>query len=350
MGGFEPDDKIIKRYNKVDNFGNRYRLIDLRKTGNNDERKHRPNLYYPFFFNEKTGDFRPAHLDDPVPEGYISIFPMKSETVEGRWCWEYKKACDDLDQLIPLYQKNKQQWSVFQKDCLEGRTLVTPTTAWTFKDVNSERGTELFIKMGFEKEDFLNPKPLGTIKRIISIASNPGDIILDSFAGSGTTAQAVMELNKEGGSPRRFILIEMKSYVTNVTSERAKRTIRGYSDADPIDSSFSFYELGEPLLNDGFLNESIDIELIREYIYYSETRCQYVKPVSHSSYFIGYSNGYAYYFYYEKGQETILNEDSFISFSVDSDHHVVYADICTLSKEQLLSMKITFKPNFPNSV
>lgn len=53
MGGFEPDDKIIKRYNKVDNFGNRYRLIDLRKTGNNDERKHRPNLYYPFFFNEK---------------------------------------------------------------------------------------------------------------------------------------------------------------------------------------------------------------------------------------------------------------------------------------------------------
>ena len=113
-----------------------------------------------------------------------------------------------------------------QKDYLEGRELVKPTSSWTFKDVNSERGTEEFIHLGFDKRVFPKPKPVGTIYRCCKLASNNHDIILDFFSGSATTAHAVMHLNAEDGGDRKFIMVQLPEK----TDEKSEAYKAGYKN------------------------------------------------------------------------------------------------------------------------
>ena len=102
-------------------------------------------------------------------------------------------------------------WGVMQKDYLEGRSLVKPTSSWTFKDVNSERGTEQFVNLGFDKRVFPKPKPIGTIYRCSKLVTDNrrDSIVLDFFSGSSTTAHAVMQLNAEDGGNRKFIMVQL---------------------------------------------------------------------------------------------------------------------------------------------
>jgi len=83
----------------------------------------------------------------------------------------YDTAKKDIAKLIARYMPNRKIWGVFEKDYLEGREAIKPTTVWDFKDVNSERGTEQFMELGFEKEVFPKPKPVGTIKTHITISN-----------------------------------------------------------------------------------------------------------------------------------------------------------------------------------
>ena len=206
--GFEPTEEITKRYNKLDSSGHRYREIDLRKTGENDLREDRPNLFYYFYYSKITGDFYPDK-NDYVKNGYIQIKPQREDGREGNWRWGIETARKQIENLIPKFMPTRQVWGIMQKDYLEGRALVKPTSSWTFKDVNSERGTEEFINLGFDKRVFPKPKPVGTIQRCLRLASNGFDIILDFFSGSATTAHAVMKLNAEDGGHRRFIMVQL---------------------------------------------------------------------------------------------------------------------------------------------
>ena len=215
--GFEPTEEITKRYNKLDSSGNRYREIDLRKTGENDLREDRPNLFYYFYYSELTGEFYPDKRDY-FKEGYIQIKPQREDGREGNWRWGIETSKKQIEDLIPKFMPTRKVWGIMQKDYLEGRALVKPTSSWTFKDVNSERGTEEFINLGFDKRVFPKPKPVGTIERCLKLASNEHDIILDFFSGSATTAHAVMQLNAEdaksfaGGGmigKRKFIMVQL---------------------------------------------------------------------------------------------------------------------------------------------
>lgn len=97
-----------------------------------------------------------------------------------------------------------------------------------------------------EKKDFPSPKPVELIKVILSLATESNDIVLDSFAGTGTTAQAVLELNEEDDGNRQFILVEMEEYAESLTAERVRRVIRGIPSTkdealrNGFDKSFSF--------------------------------------------------------------------------------------------------------------
>jgi len=194
--GFEPEKKITKRYNKTDKDGKLYREIDLRKTGDNDLREDRPNLFYYFYYNQDTHHLYPSRTRE-APEGYHSIIPLRADGKEGNWRWEMDTAKEKLSRLKAKFMPNREIWGVFEKDYLHERGLVKPTSSWTFKDVNSERGSETFINLGFDKRIFPKPKPIGTIKRLcqISSASNDKDIILDFFAGSCSSAHAILEKN-----------------------------------------------------------------------------------------------------------------------------------------------------------
>lgn len=208
--GFEPTEEITKRYNKIESNGKKYREIDLRKTGENDLRKDRPNLFYYFYYNDQSGDFYPSK-DDFIVDNYIQIKPQREDGKEGNWRWGYETAIQQLSQLIPKFMPSRKVWGIMQKDYLEGRDYVKPTSSWTFKDVNSERGTEDFVNLGFDKRLFSKPKPIGTISRCIKLAmsNSKNELALDFFSGSATTAHAIMKLNSEDGGNRKYILVQL---------------------------------------------------------------------------------------------------------------------------------------------
>ena len=284
----------------------------------------------------------------------------------------------------------------------EGKTV---TTLWPYDEVGTNTEAKNEIKKLFDGAvPFDTPKPVRLLERILQIATDPDSIILDSFAGSGTTAHAVLNMNKVGGN-RKFILIEMMEYADSITAERVKRVIDGYAqdqeivlfdeeitvsnleqgaellaeakavvkeakskyssvkkptmdgnhlkvvavnkakDAVPgTGGSFTFYDLGEALLlPNGNLNENVSVDKIREYVYYMETKESMVGVSNGNPYFMGNSRDTAYYFYYEKDTITTLDHDFLATIPERADSYIIYADLCTIPAEELAKYNITFK-------
>ena len=195
------------------------------------------------------------------------------------------------------------------------------------------------------KASFDYPKPTKLVHRILRLATDPDSIILDSFAGSGTTAHAVLKANAADGGHRKFILVEMGDYADTITAERVKRVINGYGEgkgAIPgIPGDFSFYELGKPLFIGEYLNENVSVDKIRSYVYFTETR-QRIQTTS-EPYYLGSHVGNAYYFYYERDRATILNRDFLHGIKTKAENYVIYADQCVFSPEELDRFHVTFK-------
>lgn len=195
---------------------------------------------------------------------------------------------------------------------------------------------------GFDTE-----KNVLLIQRIIDWIVRPGEIVLDSFAGSGTTAHAVLNMNKADGGNRKFICIEMMDYADTITAERVKRVINGYGEGkktvDGTGGNFSYYELGEPLLVDDKLNNAVSTEKIREYIYYMETKQALPEATADEPMLLGVHHGAAYYFNYEKDASTTLNAAFLKSIKTQAEAYVIYADTCVLSENKLQQFHITFK-------
>ncbi len=265
--GFEPTEEITRRYNKIDKNGRRYREIDLRKTGENDLREDRPNLFYYFYYCEETGDFYPSREDIPI-EGYIQIKPQREDGKEGNWRWGLETAEKSIAELVVKFMPTRKIWGIMQKDYLENRALVKPTSSWVFKDVNSERGTEEFIDLRFDKRLFPKPKPLGTVERCIKLCSKSNDdIVLDFFSGSATTAHAVMQLNAEDGGHRKFIMVQLpepcdekseayKAGYKNICEigkeriRRAAKKIAADNPSKPFDGGFRVFKLADSNMTD----------------------------------------------------------------------------------------------------
>ena len=204
--------------------------------------------------------------------------------------------------------------------------------------------TEL-AKMGV-KFDF--PKPVDLVTYLLSFYCRQDDVVLDSFAGSGTTAHAVLNMNKKDGGNRKFILVEMGDYADTITAERVKRVIDGYGEGknavDGTGGNFSYYELGSPLfLQDGTINNDIDTAEIRKYIWYTETNGLEYAENGQEKYYLGSHNDTAYYFYYEKDKATILDYSFLATVNVKNQAYIIYADSCALSDIDLQKWNITFK-------
>ena len=207
-------------------------------------------------------------------------------------------------------------------------------------------------------ERFDYPKPIELIEILLNSIDAADAIILDSFAGSGTTAHAILNLNKQDGGNRKFICIEMEDYAETITAERVKRVIKGYgwagsSQAEGTGGSFDFYELGQPLfLEDGSLNELVGVEKIRQYVYYTETKESLTPPLStavpagrqgEGVAFMGKHNDTAYYFHYEQDAITTLDHAFLAALKTKAGQYVIYADNCLLTKEYMTKNNIIFK-------
>ena len=197
-------------------------------------------------------------------------------------------------------------------------------------------------------------KNVELIKRIIKMLDDPNFIILDSFAGSGTTANAVLELNKEEDSGnRKFILVEMEDEIARkVTAERVKKVIKGYAyknskgksiEVEGIGGGFQFMNLDTELFDaHGLINDNISYTDLARYIFFSETKLD-LKEKALKDYFIGENNGTEFYLVYRKGKQNILDEKVIRKLNKTEKYKIVYADNCTLDTELLYELKVTFK-------
>ena len=247
----EADERVTNRYNKFDDNGKAYREVDLRKTGSNDRREDRPNLYYPFYFNPTTNDLYPSKEKlNPIPNGYIEIFPKKTDNTDGNWRWEYKSALNKVSLLtahvMPKY-KDENKYTVYEKDYIDKKEdvrTVKEHTSWDRKEFNSDNAITDFTKLGFSNKDFSFPKSVELIKHIIRLSTNENSLILDFFAGSGTTGQAVEEYNKEFGGNRYFILCtnNENDICEKITYNRLLKTHKGITNDRQIDFNMKYYK------------------------------------------------------------------------------------------------------------
>lgn len=340
--GIAVPEEYQTEYKLNDELG-RYRLQGLRKRGAGAKREDRPNMYYPFYYDEKSGTLSVDNTNNS-----IEILPHLSDGSDGRWRWGKETATQRIGELIAQKVKGRNEWDVFQKDYLpdDGSKRIKPKSVWMGSEFSAESGT-LQTKAILGKGIFETPKPTGIVECCMEQAMDKGAIILDSFAGSGTTAHAVLNMNKADGGNRKFILIEMMDYADTITAERVKRVIDGYGDGkqavEGTGGSFSYYELGNTLMENGNLNENVSIDKIREYVYFTETKCRPMPISEEEPYLLGYHMVTAYYFYYDKEHITTLNREFLHTVKTDSDSYVMYADLCTLSNAELEKCHITFK-------
>ena len=254
FNGLPFDDKSSKIYNLEDEYGH-YLLRPLRKTGGEDKREDRPTMYYPVF----------------APDG-TEVFPVAPSGYDSRWrCQESTYLKLEKEHRIE-WKKDKSGWKVYQKFYLEGRTKQAGNL-WT--DIEGNKKATIIVKNIFGENVFSFPKPVELISRILRIAGNKNSIILDFFAGSGTTGQAVMELNKQDGGNRRFILCtnNENNICEEVTYQRLKTVITGkrangseYSEGIPANLKYfktDFVDKDSEELSDELLEhiaEMIELE------------------------------------------------------------------------------------------
>ena len=287
-----------------------------------------------------------------LKEGLI-VTPLKTDKV---WKWIYPRYKQELDAGNIIFKRtntsglvdehgNQCKWNIYNKLWLSEQQEkgVVPSNLITGYE-NRQSAAEL-KKLNL---DFNYAKPIRLIEYLLTISQMEKDaIVLDSFAGSGTTAHAVINMNKADGGHRKFILVEMMDYADSITAERVKRVIRGYGEGknavEGTGGNFSFYDLGEPLLHGDVLNENVGVEKIREYVYFTDTKTSLPESHPDEPYFMGVHIGSAYYFYYEKQAVTTLNREFLHTVKTKADAYVIYADLCTLSEAELEKYHITFK-------
>ena len=237
---------------------------------------------------------------------------------------------------------------IARKTYLENVGGRLPTNLWMYEETgHTDEAKKELISLFGGRSPFDTPKPTRLLDFVLKVAGTSETLMLDSFAGSGTTAHAVLNANKADNGNRHFILIEMMDYADSITAERVKRVIKGYGEGknavDGTGGNFSFYDLGEPLLVGDCLNEAVAPEKIREYIWFMETKQPYAPLGGGNPYYLGKHNSTGYYFYYEPQRVTVLDYAFLSTITEKADGTVIYADRCSISEDKLAKMGVTFK-------
>jgi site-specific DNA-methyltransferase (adenine-specific)/adenine-specific DNA-methyltransferase len=217
---------------------------------------------------------------------------------------------------------------------------------------NVEATKELSELMG--PKTFAFPKPSRLIALLLDQAAGPDDLILDSFAGSGTTGHAVLSLNKQDGGNRRFILVEMEAGVArDVTTQRVRRVAEGYSntkgDLVPgLGGAFRFCELGEPLVNDeGKIRDTVSFADLARHVYFSEMGEPLPRGRVRTSPFLGACRGVGIYLLYngilsDKSANggNVLTRAVLAQLPPFDGQKVIYCAGCLLGRDRLQAERI----------
>ncbi len=199
------------------------------------------------------------------------------------------------------------------------------------------------IKEIFQEEKIFNySKPKNLLSYLINAATfqDKNAIILDSFAGSGTTGHAVLDLNKVDGGTRKFIMVEMEDHVAkDITAERIKRVIKKYNYKD----GFEYCELGKPLFDEtGHIEKTCDFNQFATYIYFTETQ-RNIDQKEIEGNFIGQDTNIEFYLIYKALKTNNLDKAFIKKLRKTENKKIIYADRCLLDDETLTQHNIVFK-------
>lgn len=241
------------------------------------------------------------------------------------------------------------------RHALRGGGGIVPPTWWTFEDAGHTDEAKKEIReldVANDALDFVTPKPTRLIQRILQIATNPGDLVLDSFAGSGTTGHAVLQMNEQDSGNRRFILIEMQPNIAqSVTAERLKRAISGYREVEGLGGGFRYCTLGPTLFDaEGQIRTEVTFSELAQHVFFVETGEPLPRRAKGQSPLLGVVNGLAVYLLYngvlgDKSPQggNILTRTLLADLPPHDGPKVIYGEGCRLAPERLKREGITFR-------
>jgi adenine-specific DNA-methyltransferase len=204
IGGLEKEGRMADEYNRSDSNG-AFRLLGLRNRNQSFNPTTRPNLYYPLYVCPKSGAVS-LNRDEIFTD---EVWPDTPDGIKTCWTWGKEKVANESDLLVA--EDSRGEWRIFRKDYLNKGGSVSKTMAkslWTDKEITNDYGRSA-VKELFEKAVMDFPKSPALLDRLIRIGSNDGDIVLDFFAGSSSTAHALLALNASEGFNRKFIMVQL---------------------------------------------------------------------------------------------------------------------------------------------
>lgn len=317
--------------------------------------------------NDPRGPWQSVSLNAQAGHGTPAQF-YKIETAGGRKldppegrCWSVTK--ERLQELTSdnriwfgTHGKNVPRLKKFLNETTKG---LTPHTLWGAEEVGTtDNATKALLQIfGGESKFDTTPKPVGLIERILRIATKPGDIVLDSFAGSGTTGHAVMKLNKEDGGNRRFILVEMDANICrNVTAQRLQRVCQGYENGggkqvEGLGGGFRFAGLGDALFDQrGNIRNTVRFNDLARHVYFVETGEPLPRQARANSPLVGVCRGMAVYLLYngilkDKSPDggNVLTTTILSALPTHDGPRVIYGTACRIGAERLRREGIVFK-------
>ena len=268
--------------------------------------------------NDPRGAWKTSDLSgrNPYSEGLYPVTCPSGRIIagppKGRY-WTISKekfAAFDSEKRI-WWGKTGNSIPQLKRFLSEVKQGVVPQTMWFYNEVGHTQDAkkELLQLIDFPDSEsvFITPKPTRLIERIIQIAASPGDLVLDSFAGSGTTGHSVLKLNQAtlDQEPRRFILVEMEPGIAReITAERVRRVAQGYKNVkgesiDGLGGGFRYCELGEPLFDEsGKIRETVSFADLARHVYFTETGEPLPRGRVTKSPFLGECRGVGVYLLY----------------------------------------------------
>lgn len=339
------DSSVLEGYRLRDEKGRLYRDRLLKKNGKNSLRSDRPSMFFPL-----------------VTPDHTEVMPIHDDGTEA--CWAYsKEAITKLNEDGLLIWKNRSKnessnWIPYVREFANEDSPCRPyPTIWS--DLHTMRQAKAELKEIFEVEQspFDTPKPTQLIERVLRFATDSDSIVLDSFAGSGTTGHAVLAINAEDEGNRRFILLECEDYADKLTAERVRRVSKGVKDAkdeklqNGLGGTFSYYELGKPIDIDKMLDgkELPSFENLAHYAFFTSTGETFnPKKMNEKDFYIGSSSSFEVFLLYvpdaDKLRGMALNLDfaQKIEKKFPGKPKLVFAPACFLEEFDLRERNIRF--------
>ena len=281
------DESLKLKYSLTD--GNRnYRELPLKRTGSGKTREERPFMFFPFLYNPTTKENgiiskdeyvkiydkeKKVFNDDYLIEleekykraGFVFIYPKEENGMLLRWRWGYDSCVKGLKEgILFIKEMNNGNYAVYEKNYED--STVTPKSFWFGEKYDaSSKGTNL-LKNILPNNPFDFPKSIFTVMDCLSIGSNEDSIVLDYFAGSGTTGHAVIDLNRENeNSNRKYILVEMGNYFNTVTKPRIKKVVyaKDWKDGKPQNRNTGVSQIFKYIRLESYEDTLNNIELSR---------------------------------------------------------------------------------------